>query len=636
MCGIFGAVGAVDRLPVDAAVRISTALAHRGPDAEGHYADPACVFVHRRLKIIDLSPAGAQPMAGSSPDVQVCFNGEIYTHHALRTELEAHGQKFVSRSDTEAIVHGYEVWGDAVVDKLVGMFAFMVWDRRQKRALVARDRVGKKPLYYHFDRGVLRAASTVAALHASGVPAGINEQALPFYLAYGFVPPPTTLHAGVQQLAPGQLMTLTVGTDGAIAGDPTIRTYYEPRFGEPAGSPPRDYAIARSEVRRLVEEAVERRLVSDVPLGAFLSGGIDSTIVVGVMAKRLKRVRTFCIGFAGDARYDETQFARTASQAFGTDHTEFTLEPSSFELVETLVRHHDGPFGDSSAIPTYVVSQLTKQHVTVALTGDGGDELFCGYERFLAAETSERVPLAARQLAARAADLLPAAGSDRSLLGKARRFFSATALPLADRLARWNSFFPDPVAMLRPEIAARLDGNAPLDWQRNMLARCSGQSAMARILEHNFRTYLPFDLLIKADRCSMAHGLELRSPFLDDALVGYAAQLPADYLRQGLRTKRILRDAFADLLPPTINSRGKMGFGVPLGTWFRGSLRSYLVDHLGPRAALGEYLDTARVQTLLDEHQSGRVDHGQKLWALLTLEIWLRSLRSSTAGAART
>jgi asparagine synthase (glutamine-hydrolysing) len=616
MCGIFAALGA---LPDGALDGVSRALAHRGPDAEGRSGDGDCTLLHRRLKIIDLSELAAQPMASDDGAVTVCFNGEIYNHRALRAELERGGARFCSRSDTEAIVRGYEAWGDGVVERLDGMFAFALWDRRRRRLLVARDRAGKKPLFYTRHGGGFACASTVAALHAAGLPRGLDTASLPMYLAYGFVPAPATLHAEVGQLAPATRMIVEPGRA------PRIETYWRPDFGVTTTGD--SFAAASARVRELVTAAVERRLESDVPLGAFLSGGIDSTIVVGVMARALGRVRTFSIGFAGDPRYDETHYARVAARAFGTEHTEFTLQPSSFELVETLVRHHDGPFGDSSAIPTYVVSQLTRQHVTVALTGDGGDELFCGYVRFLAAEAAERIPAPLRALASTLATRLPSSPSERSLVARARRFLAAAALPAPDRIAAWNTFF-QPRTVLRSDVAASLDAavDAPLAWQRAMWREARGRHVLSRVLDHNFRTYLPYDLMVKADRCSMAHALEARSPFLDTALVEYAATLPAAYVRRGRDTKRILKHAFADVLPAEIRTRGKMGFGVPLGTWFRGELRDYLRDHLVGEARIMQWLDRSAVAALVDEHGRGVRDHGQRLWLLLTLEIWLRSL----------
>ena len=638
MCGIFGAVGpTAERLGQGVVDRVSASLAHRGPDSEGRHLERECVLLHRRLRIIDLSEQAAQPMSNEDGTIWVVFNGEIYGHHQLREELLTAGHVFRSRSDTEVIVHGYEQWGDGVVERLDGMFAFGLWDAPRRRLLLGRDRAGKKPLYYSRAGGLFRFASEVKALHASGVSTGLGLDALPQYLTYGFVPPPATLHLGVGQLPPACKMVVESGRLGSEEAVP----YWRPHFGTRGPAP--SFGEAAREVRRLVVSAVERRLEADVPLGAFLSGGIDSSIIVGVMSRALgSGVRTFSIGFAGDARYDETHYARLAARAFGTTHTEFTLEPSSFELVEKLVWHHDGPFGDSSAIPTYVVSGLTRQHVTVALSGDGGDELFCGYVRFLAAEAAERLPLSLRRLGAALATRLSGAGSragvgtgaasERSLLGRARRFMSASALPLDERMARWNTFFPDLRALLKPEVAERLAERsalaAPLEWQRAVFAECQGDSVLSRVLEHNFRTYLPFDLMVKADRTSMAHGLELRSPFLDLALMEYAFALPPAYVRRGRETKRVLKYAFRDLLPDPIQRRGKMGFGVPLGTWFRGDLQALLHDHLGSGARLYEYLDARAVARLLEEHGQGLADHGQRLWALLTLEIWLRTLRA--------
>jgi asparagine synthase (glutamine-hydrolysing) len=620
MCGIVGAVARGDaRLAADELEASLRAIAHRGPDERGSWMGGECTLGHTRLAIIDLTEAAAQPMRSDDGGVVLVFNGEIYNHHDLRRELETRGHTFRSRSDTESILRGYQVWGDGVIERLDGMFALALWDAARGRLLLARDRAGKKPLFYGEANGMFRFGSTVAALHAAGHPRGIDESALPFYLAYGFVPPPATFHRDVAQLPPASRLVLERGRA------PRVDTYWQPPFGESAGPVP-TFAEASAHVRDLTVAAVARRLESDVPLGAFLSGGIDSTIVVGVMARLLgQRVRTFSIGFTGDPRFDETEFARLAARSFGTDHTEFKLEPSSFDLVETLVDHHDGPFGDSSAIPTYVVSKLARQHVTVALTGDGGDELFCGYERFIAAELSERVPSPLRRVASNLIHLLPAAESERSKLGKARRVLSAAALPLPDRVARWSSFFFDPRQLLRRDLSDALERaiDAPLAWQRAIFDRSRGHTVLARVLDHNFRTYLPFDLLVKADRTSMAHGLETRSPFLDTALIEYVARLPAGHLRSTV-TKRVLKHAFRDLLPAAIRRRGKMGFGVPLGAWFRGDLNERLHDYLGESARLRRWLDGAALAKLLQEHDDRVADHAQKLWLLLTLEVWLR------------
>jgi asparagine synthase (glutamine-hydrolysing) len=614
MCGITGAIGA----PVSDEV-LGAALAslrHRGPDAEGRAHFAGASLGHRRLAVIDLSPAGEQPMFNDDRSVAVVFNGEIYNHHVLRRELEALGARFVSRSDTEVIVRGYEQWGDSVVARLDGMFAFALHDDRRKRTLLARDRAGKKPLFYAQLGERVLFGSEIKALLALGLHAALDTQSLPFLLVYGYVPSPRSLYREVRQLPPAHLMVVE-------AGRVETQRYWSVPFTQPALQI--EMREAAGEVRRLVEQAVASRLEADVPLGAFLSGGVDSTIVVGVMSRLLgRKVKTFSIGFSGDARYDETHYARIAARAFATEHTEFTLQPSSFDLVEKLVALHDGPFGDSSAIPTSVVSMLTREHVTVALSGDGGDELFCGYPRFLAAEAAERIPAVLRHASQRLTDWLPGTHAERTLYARGVRFLKAADRDLPDRLATWTSVFSDLAALVRPELG--LDLEAPWQWNREIFAASAHVEVMRRILHNNFSAYLPEDLLVKADRSSMAHALEVRSPFLDTALIEFASRLPPHLLRRGTKTKRVLRHAFADLIPPAIQRRGKMGFGMPLGAWFRGELRSYVHDRLTARARLFEYLQYEPVARLLREHDEGRADHGHRIWLLLTLEVWLRSL----------
>jgi asparagine synthase (glutamine-hydrolysing) len=623
MCGIFGAVW-IDPGEVKADQAVA-ALAHRGPDASGVWRGRDAVMGHTRLAVVDLSAASAQPMMASDGGAVLVFNGEIYNHRILREELSALGERFRSRGDTEVILAGYRAWGEGVVERLDGMFAFGLWDERRRRLLLARDRPGKKPLYYtELGRG-FRFASEVKALLASGIPAEPEPAALPALLSFGYTPAPMSMIKGVAQLAPASMMVIDEGKA------PVVRRYWRPPFGvEPIRCSQQD---AVQQVRKTVEQAVERRLEADVPLGAFLSGGLDSTVVVAVMSRSLGYpVKTFSIGFRGDPRYDETRYARLAAQAFATEHVEFTLEPSSFDLVASLVDLHDGPFGDSSAIPSAVVSRLTRQHVTVALTGDGGDEVFCGYHRFLAAEAAERIPSAALRAASLLARWLPSGNGERSLATRARRFFSAAELPLAERLTRWMPLFAgDLERLILPEVRRTIPLDGPHSWMADVVAHTAGTTALQRILEHNFETYLPYDLLVKADRTSMGHGLETRSPFLDTSVVELAARLPDHYKRRGLTTKWILRRAFADLIPAPILRRGKMGFGVPLGAWFRHDLRDYLRDHLAGDPLLGGYLDRRFVAGVVDEHLAGRADHGHRLWLLLTLEVWLRSLRHARA-----
>jgi asparagine synthase (glutamine-hydrolysing) len=626
VCGIFGAVfvdGA--NLDVEAALR---SIAHRGPDGIGTAEGAGWVLGHRRLAVLDLTEAGAQPMRSDDGRVVVTFNGEIYNHHDLRRELESRGHRFRSRSDTEVIVEGYRAWGDGVVARLDGMFALGIWDVAERRLLLARDRAGKKPLYYAWRDGQLRFASEIKALVASGLPVEMDESALPFLFGLGYVPAPATLVRGVLQVPPGSTFVLEYGRA------PLVSRYWHAPFGEPRLRVRED--DARAEVRRLVEQAVSRRLEADVPLGAFLSGGLDSSIIVGVMARQLgKKVKTFSIGFAGDDRFDETRYARIAARAFDTEHTEFIVEPSSFDLVERLVELHDGPFGDSSAVPTSIVSMLTRRAVTVALTGDGGDELFCGYSRFLAAEAAERVPRVARAAARGVLARLPRpTANSRTPLARAHRLIQVASQPLGERLFGWVSLF-DVERLLAPDVRRRVDVRAPLRWSSEACRKFEGGSVLSQVLGHNFETYLSEDLLVKADRCSMGHSLELRSPFLDTALIDYAARLPDRFLRRGRSTKWLLRKAFEDILPREILTRGKMGFGMPLGTWFRGTLRDYLHDTLGAGAACYEFVDRGYVAQMLERHSTKVADHGLALWLLLTFEVWLRQLSGSQVASRR-
>lgn len=626
MCGIFGAVGPdTQQIDEDAIAGATFSLQHRGPDAHGALVYNRAVLGHTRLRIIDLTEAGAQPMRNTDGSVAVTYNGEIYNHHSLRAALSARGYRFRSRCDTEVLVYGYEEWGDRLPERLDGMFAFAVWDERRQRLLLCRDRAGEKPLFYHFDpvSRTLRFASEIKALFPLGAPLQVRHQGLPMLLSYGYVPAPETLYEGINQLPPATRLTLEAG------GTPRIESFWSVPFAEPAQATLSHHA--RSRVRQLMIEAVRTRLESDVALGAFLSGGIDSSIVVGILSRLLgKRVKTFSIGFSGDARFDETHYARAVAQAFETDHVEFTVSPTTFDLgslVGELVWLHDGPFGDSSAIPTYMVAKLAREHVTVALTGDGGDELFCGYHRLIAAEAAEYVPPGLLEAVGRMAGHLPNARSERSLLSRTKRFLGAAALPMAERVARWNSMFlSDLDRVLRREWVQQLDLDEPLSWQRSIFAQQQRGSPLSRVLGHNFTTYLPYDVLTKVDRTSMAHALETRAPFLSHELIEYAATLPDDYRRHGTQMKRVLREAFADLLPEQVLHRGKMGFGIPLGTWFRSELRDYLVQHLGPGARVYEYLDQRIVRSYVQEHLQVRADHSHRLWTLLTLEVWLRAL----------
>jgi asparagine synthase (glutamine-hydrolysing) len=634
MCGICGELSFAGRAPVTAAAvqAMADTIPHRGPDHGAVYrsARGELGFGFRRLSIIDLRAAANQPIGNEDGSVQLVFNGEIYNYGSLRPGLIHRGHQFQSHSDSEVIVHLYEELGDRAIDELDGMFALAIWDARRQTVTLARDRAGKKPLFIYQDADRLLFASEMKAILAHpGVSADIDEGAVPLYFLHGFVPHPRTIYRNIRHLEPGTLEVIS--HDGASAP----RKYWQLRFPdvEREPLPPRSRTRTAREVRALVTAAVERRLMSDVPLGAFLSGGLDSTIVVGVMSQLTKEpVRTFSIGFEGDAAFDETSVASNTARRFGTAHTEFRVKPSAVDLIDTLIYHHDGPFGDSSAIPTYLVSKLTREHVTVALTGDGGDEVFGGYLRFGAAIAAGMVPAPAARLASTLLGRLPGTGNERHPLARARRFARFARLPLLDRLTAWASvFYDDAEQLLEPAFLERV---GPIDRQAHLrgLGGVDGASPLSRLLAANFHSYLHDDLLVKADRMSMANSLEARAPFLDRALVEYVAALPDDYKLQGTTTKAILRQAFDDLVPDEVKHGPKRGFGVPLDGWFRGELRDYVNDVLlSPSARLRSFVSQPYVRALVDAHASGAANHGHRLWTLLTFERWLALLPTWSA-----
>jgi asparagine synthase (glutamine-hydrolysing) len=613
-------------------------LEHRGPDEAGLFvsSDRRMGLGFRRLRIIDLSANASQPMANEDGTIRLVFNGEIYNYRDLRRELESR-HEFRSRSDSEVIVHLYEDRGVGAISQLEGMFALAIWDGRERRLLMARDRPGKKPLFFlrTSDRFVF--ASEIKSFFADPeLQLDPDPAAFPAYFQHGFVPSPDTIYKGVKQVEPGTWMSIDEN------GRSQTQTYWSLRFPTPEElrrrvPPPR--IEVRACIRELVERAVQRRLTSDVPLGAFLSGGIDSTIVVGIMSRQLStRIRTFSIGFKGDPAYDETDYAKLAAGHFGADHTEFRVSPSDADLVEKLVWHHDGPFGDASAIPAYIVSRLTRQHVTVALNGDGGDELFAGYMRFPAALSAERVPRLLLHLMRVGLRKLPSPASERHPLYRAQRFAGSAELPLVERMTSWTSLFYDDLeSLFHPDCWATAGPGDLMAYLRHELPSMERLSPLSRLLYSTYRSYLLNDLLVKMDRCSMAASLECRSPFLDRTLTEYVALLPDRLKLSGWRTKVILREAFSDLLPPAIQRRGKMGFAVPLDAWFRGDLRYQLRDVLlGSNVRYAQYLSAPYVRDMVEAHQSGKANLGLKLWMLVTFEVWLRNLTTWKQHSART
>ena len=629
MCGIAGIVSLAPDVRVDpqALRTMAGQLVHRGPDDEGYYLDPQarCGFGFRRLSIID--PAGGQqPIANEDGTVWLVFNGEIYNFRELRTELESRGHRFRTRCDSEVIVHLYEQHGEECLRRLAGMFAVAIWDQRVGALLLARDRLGKKPLALGLHEKRLYFASEVKALLAvPGMRREIDPQSLHRYLIFQYVPAPHSVYRGFQKILPGHYLRIAVCRPLSASQQPFWQL---PQPGAaPPAAPPRGYAQARHDLGELLKRAVERRLIADVPLGAFLSGGVDSSIVVGLMRRLgVSPLRTFSIGFP-DARYDETRYARQVARTFQTQHHEQIVTPRARDVLDTLAWHYDEPFADSSAIPTYYVARYARQFVTVALTGDGGDEAFAGYDRYRAAglgAAAGRLPRPLRQALAQAAELLPR-GRPKSRGGRLYRFLSAVAQPPARRYLAWVNVFPPALLAsgYRPEFAERIDFDEPLLWFDRLYQGCDGTDAV-KANYADFLSYLPCDLLTKVDIASMACSLECRCPLLDHELVEFALALPPQW-RFGPRAggKHVLKDWARELLPRQVLTRPKMGFGVPVGEWFRGELRSLLEQRLLADNALCQRVFRPRwLRSLLEAHLSGRANYEHPLWALLMLELW--------------
>lgn len=614
MCGIAGAWSVSPVLASREVVERQLALLdHRGPDSAGVFATGHGVIGQARLAIIDLD-TGDPPITGCDKSSGVVLNGEIYNFEALRKQLAGDGHIFRSTGDTEVIAHlAEQVNAVELARRLDGMFAFAVWTPRRGQLILGRDRFGKKPLYYWTDTaGTLVFASEIKALLAHpAVPKRLWEPALSAYLTFGYVPTPHTFFEGIRSLPPGHV--LVADNDGV-----ELKAYWSPLALE--SRPPASFGEAAAEVRRRLEEAVSKRLIADVPLGAFLSGGIDSSAVVALMAQSTSRpVRTFSIGFEDNEGFDERPFARLVADRYHTDHTEFVVQPDKAELIEKLVWHHDQPFGDSSALPTYLLAELTSQHVTVALSGDGGDEAFGGYERFAAGIVTTqlaRVPGAPR-LASHAVRRLPRGTPRRASLERMLADVGG-ALPT---YRRWISYVPDHWKL---KLVGRVDDWGTADYA-SAWDKSAGLSPLGRLLHLNISTYLLDDLLPKVDRMAMANGLEVRSPFLDPALFRFATALPDRYLVRGTTLKRVLKAAMKDELPHEILQRGKKGFGIPLDRWFRTDLRP-LTDHLlrSSNSRLHQHIDRGAVEDLLTTHALGKANLGHAIWTLVTLEVFLR------------
>ena len=625
MCGIAGIVSKVaDAQRIGSLIE---AQRHRGPDAYGVWSDDLCVLGHRRLSIIDLSEAGRQPLSNEDGTIWITFNGEIYNFQTLRRELEKLGHHFRTRTDTETIIHAYEQWDTECVKRLRGMFAFGIWDQRRRRLFLARDRVGKKPLFYTQAGERFVFASELQGLLADEeVPREVNLPAIDAYLSWGYVPAPQTAFRGIFKLPPAHWLTLDLTSTGQ-----RLRTerYWSLEYGPKLELSESEAAEA---LREKLTEAVRLRMISDVPLGAFLSGGIDSSIVVGLMAKMSDRpVKTFSIGFK-EAAYNELDHARRIAERWNTDHHEFMVEPDALAILPKLVRHYGEPYADSSAVPTFYVSQITRASVTVALNGDGGDESFAGYERYLGnrlAATLQAVP-GISGAAGALRWLLPDSLNPKSRLRQAKRFLSVAMLPMAKRYGRWIGYFDNEAKqqLYQRDFCTSLSKekqSGQSGWMELLFTGARELNPVDAAMAVDVQSYLPYDLLVKVDITSMANSLEARSPFLDHEVMELAARLPVNLKLRGRESKYLLKRTFADLLPPENVNRRKMGFGVPVGAWFRGPLRALLEDALLSRQALARgYFQSGFVKHLVIDHLAHRADHSFALWNLLMLELWHR------------
>jgi asparagine synthase (glutamine-hydrolysing) len=597
IAGLYSPAGAPNPELVDA---MRAALVHRGPDEGSTDAFGHCVLGHQRLKVIDLD-TGYQPVSNEAGDVVAVFNGEAYNFMSLRDQLGGHEVR--GTGDTPILPHLYEESGPRFVERLHGMFAVALWDAGRERLVLARDRLGKKPLLWaRLPDGTLAFASELKALlRLPQLSREIDLDAVDAYLALQYVPGDRTALRGIHKLAPGHVLVAEGATE-------RIERYWQPEPADPSAND----GEWLERVRATVGEAVRKRLVADVPLGALLSGGIDSSIVVALMAQASSQpVRTFTVGFP-DVRYDERAYARAVASRYGTLHEEVEIEEDIASTLPRLAATFDEPLGDEAAFPTFLIAEQARRHVTVALVGDGGDESFAGYERYVAHRLAERIPVLVAQAGAAALRLLPAARREpRSSLFRATRFLDVASAPAGQRYARLMEVFP-------VELRRELWSDTRLAQQVRLEPEGHGVAGLQLL---DLETYLPGDLLLKADLASMAHSLELRSPLLDHEVVALGLALPESLKTRGREGKVALRRAFAADLPPEVAGRGKTGFGVPLGRWFRSDLRDAAHDLLSSDRG---WFRPETVRRLLEEHESGRADHGHRLWCLLMLELWVR------------
>src|SRR5438067_7803275 len=617
MCGICGIAGGDPARARELVQRMCGSMVHRGPDDEGSVRLGDVTLGMRRLSIIDIE-GGHQPMANEDSTVWVVQNGEIYNHRELRNQLLDAGHRFATQSDTEVLVHGYEEWGEEVVERLNGMFAFALFDRRNSSLFLARDRMGIKPLHYAVDGDRLVFASELKALlRDPALRKGIDPVALDEYLAYEFVPSPRSIVRGISKLRPGHTVSWSLANRKL-----TMRRYWAPRLNTEPSSEGRDLDEECARLRDVLRESVRKELISDVPLGVFLSGGIDSSAVAAMMTELGGDVKSFSVGFV-ERSFDESPHAQAVARHLGTDHHELTLEPAALlGLIPKLPLLLDEPLGDASIIPTYLLAAFTRQHVKVALGGDGGDELFAGYPTLQAHRLAGyylRAPaLLRRAIVEPLVQRLPVSRGNLSFDFRAKRFVSGAAHPVAERHRRWMGSFAseERTALLSREVRASLaDANGGDEF--------GSYDPLNQVLMMDMRLYLENDILVKLDRASMMASLEGRVPLLNNDFVAYATSLPLHMKLRGMRSKFLLKRALRGVLPDRILNRPKKGFGIPVAAWFRGPLKEQMLSVLAPdRLSREGFFEPRVVRELIDDHLAGRRDNRKQLWTLFAFQLW--------------
>lgn len=623
MCGFAGFLRTPNTLNRDAhrhwLEQMGHAIAHRGPDASGIYLDDRIGLVHRRLSILDLSAAGNQPMKSASGRFIIAFNGEIYNFRELRTALEADGRHFSTGTDTEVLLALFEKKGVRCLDDLNGMFAMAIWDTQKRKLYLARDRLGKKPVYYYQAGGHFAFASEIKALlQLPFLKQEVRPDAVKDFFAYQYVPDPKTIYKNLNKLPPGYWLE----TDGEQT---QVHQYWDVSFARAA---PRSLEDIKAGLYELIDDAVRLRMVSDVPLGAFLSGGVDSSGIVGMMAGHSSRPVTTCsIGF--DSRqFDEVHYARQVAELFKTDHFEFTVRENVAENLNNIARFFDEPFADPSFVPTYFVSQLARQKVTVALAGDGGDENFAGYSKYRTDQIENRLrrlfpAVLRRALFPRFAQLC--GHVNNPVARKAQSLLSTLALAPDDAFFVTNSFFRQSVwnELVQGDFKRDTDGYDPADITRTHYRNAPADDHLSRILYTDIKTYLPGDILVKVDRMSMANSLETRAPLLDYRVVEYAASIPAFLKMKGKEKKFILKETFSRLLPDNVLYRKKMGFSVPLADWLRHEIRPAADSAFrSDSGGLAQYFNMDAVRRYWQRHLEGDSQYTQELWSMLAFELW--------------